>query len=59
MAMRGVIAGTISAACELGAAAVFLRKPSVRLIDAIGFGVAIGSFEIVFTVGLGVLEGLD
>jgi len=59
IAMRGVIAGTISASCELGAAAVFLRKRSVRLIDAIGFGVAIGSFEIVFTMGLGVLEGLD
>jgi hypothetical protein len=59
IAMRGVIAGTNSATCELGAAAVFLRNPSVRLIDAIGFGVAIGSFEIVFTMGLGVLGGLD
>jgi len=59
IAMRGVIAGTISAAGELGAAAVFLRKPSVRLIDATGFGVAIGSFEIVFAMGIGALEGLD
>jgi hypothetical protein len=59
LALRVVLAGSISAACELGAAAVFLKKPSVRLIDAIGFGVAIGSFEIVFSMGLGVLEGLD
>jgi hypothetical protein len=56
---RGMLEGTISAACELGAAAVFLRKPSVRLIDAIAFGVAIGSFEVVFTLGAGFLEKLD
>ena len=59
IASQGVLAGTISAACELGAAAVFLRKPSVRLIDAIGFGVAIGSFEVVFTLGVGFLEKFD
>jgi hypothetical protein len=59
IAVRGVIAGMISAACELGAAAIFLRRPSVRLIDAIGFGAAIGSFEIAFSMSLGILEGLD
>jgi hypothetical protein len=58
-ALRGTLQGTISAACELGAAAVFLSRPTVRLIDAIGFGVAIGSFEVVFSLGVGFLEKLD
>jgi len=55
---RAVVVGTLSASCELGAAAVFLRRPVITLIDAVGFGAAIGSFEVIFTLSLGLLEGL-
>lgn len=48
--------GTISAVLELGFAALFLRRRAPRLIDAIAFGAAIGSFEVLWTLFEAALE---
>jgi hypothetical protein len=57
--LRASIAGFISAASELGMAAVFLRRANVTLRDAIGFGAGVGAFEILFVIGIGVLESIE
>jgi hypothetical protein len=57
--IRGAMAGMVSAACELGAAAIFLKRKNVRFVDAVGFGVAIGAFEILFVMAIGALDGLE
>lgn len=51
--------GIVSAVTELGAAACFLWSAKLRLPDVLAFGVGIGTFEALFTVLLGWLEGLD
>jgi len=53
---KGMLAGVISAACELGAAALFLRRRDLRGGDLIAFGVGIGAFEVLFAAVLSVTQ---
>lgn len=53
--VQGCIGGFVSAATELGAAALFLRKRDLRGADLLAFGVGIGSFEVLFVFGLGLV----
>ncbi len=50
---KGSLGGIVSALCELGAAALFLRRRDMRGNDLIAFGVGIGAFEVVFVMALG------
>jgi len=43
-------AGLASAACELGMAAVFLRRRPLPTADVLAFGTGIGAFEVLFTL---------
>lgn len=56
---QGALAGLLSAACELGFAALFLRRRTLSAADVLAFGAGIGSFEVFFVLGLGALEALD
>ena len=56
---QGLVYGALSALTELGAAALLLRRVELSLPNALAFGAGIGAFEVLFTVGLGLLEGLD
>jgi hypothetical protein len=51
--------GFLSAAAELGMAALFLRRARLSLPDVLAFGVGIGSFEAVWALGEGFLELAD
>ena len=52
-ALQGGLGGIVSALCELGAAALFLRRRDLRGSDLIAFGVGIGAFEVLFVMVLG------
>jgi len=52
-AWQGSLGGIVSALCELGAAALFLRRRDLRGSDLIAFGVGIGAFEVLFVMVLG------
>src|SRR5262245_62681775 len=58
-AVQGLVGGLVSAATELGAAWILLRRARFSLADALAFGAGIGIFELFCTLGLGVLEQLD
>jgi uncharacterized membrane protein YhfC len=56
---QAALSGIVSAMTELGAAAWFLRRATLALSDALAFGAAIGSFEVLFVLLLGWLEGFS
>jgi hypothetical protein len=56
---QAAVAGVLSAVTELGAAACFLWGAKLRRADALALGVGIGTFETLFALLLGWLEGLD
>jgi hypothetical protein len=56
--MQGLVYGAVSAVTELGIAALFLFRAQLTLPNALAFGAGIGAFEIFFTIGVGLLQGL-
>jgi len=54
-----VIHGLLSAAAELGMAALVLRRARLSLPDVLAFGAAIGSFEVAWVLWEGTLELVD
>jgi hypothetical protein len=57
-APQSAVAGLVSAAAELGAAALFLRRP-LKTVDVLAFGASIGVFEMLFLLPIGWLDLLD
>ncbi|MHC4550722.1 MAG: hypothetical protein ACYTEZ_18335 [Planctomycetota bacterium] len=55
-ATEGTLSGVVSAACELGFAALFLRRRTLSGANVLAFGVGIGAFEVLFVLGLAGLE---
>jgi hypothetical protein len=55
---QGVLAGLLSAACELGFAALFLRRRTLSAANVLAFGAGIGAFEVFFVLGIGALEAV-
>jgi hypothetical protein len=53
------IHGLISAAAELGLAALFLFRRRLGLVDVLAFGAGIGSFEVLWVLWEGFLELYD
>jgi hypothetical protein len=58
-AVQALVGGLVSAVTELGAAWLLLRRARLSLADVLAFGAGIGVFELLFTLGIGVLEQLD
>jgi hypothetical protein len=56
---RSTLSGVVSATTELAAAALFLLKARLRLVDVFAFGVGIGAFEVVFLLGCGVASAAE
>jgi hypothetical protein len=52
-AAQGTLGGFVSAGCELGMAALFLRRRVLSAANVLAFGAGIGSFEVLFVLGLG------
>jgi len=50
-AAQGVLGGLVSAVCELGMAALFLRRRTLSAANVLAFGAGIGSFEVLFLLG--------
>jgi hypothetical protein len=54
-----ILHGLISAAAELGMAALLLHRSRLSFLDALAFGVGVGSFEVVWVLWEGSLELID
>jgi membrane protein YdbS with pleckstrin-like domain len=55
---HGALAGLVSAVCELGLAALFLRRRALSAANVLAFGAGIGSIEVFFTLGLGAFAAI-
>ncbi|MHC4108761.1 MAG: hypothetical protein ACYS6Z_17790 [Planctomycetota bacterium] len=57
-AVQGVLGGLVSAGCELGMAALFLRRRTLSAANVLAFGAGIGSFEVLFVLGFGAIVAI-
>ena len=57
-AAQGVLGGLVSAVCELGMAALFLRRRTLSAANVLAFGAGIGSFEVFFILGSAVVAAI-
>ena len=55
---QGILGGLVSAGCELGMAALFLRRRTWSTANVRAFGAGIGSFEVLFALGLASIEAV-